>query len=461
MTLASQPLQRRWFVLAMLCTAFFTVVTDSTSVFTALPSIQRDLLFASGGLHWIVTAFAVASGGLLLLGGRLADRFGRRRMFCSGTGLFVCASLLCGLAWSPVILITARTFQGVAAAIVTPAALAILINTFEAGADRNRALGVWGGLGGIGATAGLLLAGPITEFLGWEWIFFINVPLGSSVLVVGPLLIPKDQEPVTMGRSFDLTGAVLITLAVAVLVYAIVSAPLRGWASVHTIVAFTIALLGLLAFLLVERRTFDPLIPSRVFRSSALVVGNVVVLIAGMSVDGMLYLFTLYAQTLLGYTALRFGLTMTLMTGTSVVAVSIGQALVGRFGYRVVAAGGMALIGCGSLLLTGVAARGYTVVVPGLLLFGLGMGCAFVASQIAALTDVDEADAGLAAGIEETSFAIGSPLGVAVLAAAIAGFDVQTAAPSSDLAPAFGIVALFAFVGCVAALGLLRRRTST
>ncbi len=456
---------RRRLVLGLLCTAFFTVVTDSTSVFTALPSIQSDVDFNGLGVHWVVTAFALTSGGFLLLGGRLSDHLGRRRMFLCGTGIFAAASFLCGVAWSPVVLILARAVQGAAGAITTPAALSILLRTFPDGPSRNRALGIWGALGGIGATAGLLLGGPVTEFLGWEWIFFVNIPLGIAVLIAGRLVLEPDERRSRETPRFDIAGALAVTGALTVLVHTIVGIPRYGLSDTRTLGGGVACALLFGLFVHIERRSAAPLVPFRIFSSPVLVGGNVVVLVAGMAVDGMLYLFTVYSQAVLGYSALQFGLTMTVMTGSSVVAVYLGQELVSRFGFRVVASVGMGLLSLASLLLARSAERGGAAAVPALLIFGIGMGAAFVASQIAALSDVAPSDEGLAAGIEETSFAIGSPLGVAVVAAVSRTYadrpDGSNLSGVTDgFVVAFAAVALLTTIGLVVATLPLKRSTT-
>ncbi|WP_020619618.1 MFS transporter [Paenibacillus daejeonensis] len=450
-------------VLFLLCAAFFMVVTDSTSTFTALPSIEADLDFRAGAVQWVITAYSLTFGGLLLLGGRLSDLVGRRRMFLTGVCLFVSASFLCGFAWSYQILIAARAMQGIAGALMTPAALSILMTTFPEGPARNRALGVWGSLGGIGATAGLLISGPVTEWLGWEWIFFINVPIGVVVFAMSVFSIGQQQQA-TVKRVFDLAGALTVTIALFVLVYTIYAIPSVGWTSLKSIGLLAVSCLLFTLFLLIQSRSRDPLIPLRIFRSRTLIGGNLVGMASIMSVDGMLYTFTLFAQRELGYTAVRFGLTMTLMTVVSVAGVYAGQYLTTRLGFRKVAGGGTSLIAGGALLLS-YAASGQPidiVIYTGLILFGLGMGLAFVAAQIAALTGVADRDAGLASGIEETSTSIGSALSVAIVAAiTVASLGrIGEAAPDSVTTiglyqPAFMTVAIFAMLGLLAAVILL------
>lgn len=441
-------------------------VLDSTSVYTALPSIGEDLEFAPGGLQWVITAYGLTVGGLLLLGGRIADLLGRRRVFIAAVALFGGASLLCGLAWSSEVLIAGRALQGLGAAILTPAGLSILMTIFPEGRDRNRALGIWGGLGGTGATAGLLLGGPITEGLGWAWIFFVNVPVCVAVLALCRALLPEGHAAPGR-RQFDIAGAVTVTAALGLLVYALFAvAAGTGWLVATACVAAAVVCGAL--FVAVESRSPAPLVPMRIFRSRTLVGGNVVVLIAGMAVDGLLIVVTLYTQLVLGYSAIQFGLTMAVMTVMSVLGLAGGQHLVTRLGFRAVAVAGMALLCASCLLLTRVSADGGFAreLLPGLLVFGAGMGAAFVSAQIAALAGVSSAESGLAAGIEETAFGIGTTLGVALASAvAVAHTDRLVAAGVAPLVAqtdgfrlALVVLAGLAAAGGVAALALLKAR---
>ena len=297
---------RRWWVLALLCGAFFMVILDGTIVLVALPSIQADLGFSEQGLQWVLSAYALTFGGLLLLGGRAADLLGRRRVFMAGVALFTAASLLCGLAWSPATLLAARVVQGVGAAIMTPTALSIISTTFPEGAERNKALGIWGAIGGIGATAGWLIGGPLVDGPGWEWIFFINIPLGLAALALSPVLLRESRVALTR-RSYDPAGALTITGALVLLVYALVEAPDVGWGDAQTILLFAGSAVLLAAFALIESRHRAPLVPLRFLRSRTLVGANLVMLLFGTVAFGMPLILTLYAQQVLGYSALEFG----------------------------------------------------------------------------------------------------------------------------------------------------------
>src|SRR4051794_20551545 len=267
------PDPRRWKALALLCTAFFMVILDSAIVLVALPSIDADLAFSAGSLQWVLSAYLLSFGGLLLLGGRAADLLGRRRMFLVGTGLFALASLGAGLAGSTEALLTARVVQGVAAAIMTPTALSIVMTTFPEGVERNKALAIWGSTGAIGGTAAWLIGGPITDGLGWEWIFFINVPVAATVAVLSPALLRESRAAVEK-RRFDVAGAVTITAALVALVYAVVEAPDTGWGDPRTLGLLALAAVLTAAFLAIESRSAAPLAPLGVFRSRSLVGGN-------------------------------------------------------------------------------------------------------------------------------------------------------------------------------------------
>jgi EmrB/QacA subfamily drug resistance transporter len=412
---APAPDPRRWRALALLCGAFFMVILDASIAFVALPSIRADLGFSEQGLQWVVSAYALTFGGLLLLGGRAADLLGRRRVFIAGVAFFTAASLLCGLAWSPAALLAARALQGVGAAIMTPTALSIISTTFPEGSERNKALGIWGMMGGIGSTVGWLIGGPLVDGPGWEWIFFINLPIGLVALALSPRLLRESRASLTR-RSYDTAGAVTITGALVLLVYAVVEAPDVGWADAQTILlgAASAVLLG--AFALIESRHRAPLLPLRLLRSRTLVGANLVMLLFSTIAFGMPFTLTLYAQEVLGYSAFEFG------AGTAVVAVGaavgsiVGQGAVLKVGFRTVAATGLVLMGAGSLLLTQVSVGGsyFGDIFFGLLVFGPGIGLAFVTATVAALAGVAEHEAGLASGLSNTAFQIGQALGVAI-----------------------------------------------
>jgi EmrB/QacA subfamily drug resistance transporter len=407
---------RRWWALALLCGAFLMVLLDSTIVIVALPSIRADLGFSQQGLQWVLSAYAITVAGLLLLAGRAADMLGRRHVFMVGIALFTAASLFSGLAWSPAALLVARTVQGIGAAIMTPTALSIISTTFPEGPERNKALGIWGGMGGIGASAGWLIGGPLVDGPGWEWIFFINIPLGLGALALSPVLLHESRAALSP-RSYDPAGAVTITGALVLLVYAVVEAPDTGWGDAQTVLLFAGSAVLIAAFALIESRHRAPLVPLRILRSRTLVGANLVMLLFATAAYGVPFILTLYAQQVLGYSAVEFGI------GTAVLAVMVavgsiaGQAIIQRAGFRAVAAAGMALIGAGSLLLTQVSVGGSYVgdILFGLLACGTGIGLAFVTATVAALAGVAEHEAGLASGLNNTALQIGAALGVAIV----------------------------------------------
>jgi len=410
------PDPRRWWALALLCSAFFMVILDATIVLVALPSIQADIGFSARGLQWVLSAYALTFGGLLLLGGRAADLLGRRRLFMSGVLLFTAASLMCGLAWSPAALLAGRVGQGIGAAVMTPTALSIISTTFPEGVERNKALGIWGALGGVGATAAWLIGGPLVDGPGWEWIFFINIPFGLAALALSPALLRESRATVTR-RSYDPAGALTITGALVLLVYALVDAPDVGWSDAQTIVLLTGSAVLLAAFALIESRHRAPLVPLRILRSRMLVGANSVMLLFGMLAVAMPFVLTLYAQQVLGYSALKFGVGSVVLAVGATVGAIVGQAAVLKVGARPAAATGMALMGAGSLLLTQVSVGGsyFGDIFFGLLIFGPGVGLAFVAATVAALAGVPEHESGLASGLNNTALQIGGALGVAIL----------------------------------------------
>jgi EmrB/QacA subfamily drug resistance transporter len=463
---------RRWKALALLGTAFFMVILDSTIVLTAIPSMQAELGLPVEVVQWVLTGYALAFGGLMLLGGRVADLAGRRRVFVIGLALFGLSSLACGLAWTAGVLLAARAVQGVSAAILAPTALSLVMTTFPDGPERNKALAVWGALGGVGATAGLLAGGLITAALGWEWIFFINVPVAVVLIALCPVLLHESRDPGS-ARSLDVAGAITVTGALVLLVYAVVTAPDAGWASARTI-GLLLAAAGLIGlFLLIESRAAAPLVPLRTFRLRTLVAGNVVLFTAGLALDGMLFPLTLYAQQVLGYSPLQAGLLTAAMTAMSVVGAFVGQAVVARIGLRRLAVAGIVPVVAGCALLLGVTADGNPLVqvVPAMLVFGAGLGATFVACQIAALTGVRQDESGLAAGLIDTSFNLGNAIGIAI-ATSIAVVTVQAAqladpgihpavALTDGLRAAFGMTVVASALALAAAIVLLPRTALT
>jgi EmrB/QacA subfamily drug resistance transporter len=457
---ATRPDPRRWWALALLCGAFFMVILDAAIVTVALPSIQADLGFTAQGLQWVVSAYALTFAGLLLLGGRAADLLGRRRVFMVGVVLFTLASLLCGLAWSGEALIGARAFQGIGAAVMTPTALSIITTLFQEGAERNKALGIWGALGGFGATTAWLIGGPLVDGLGWEWIFFLNIPFGLLALALIPVLLPESRAA-TARRSYDPAGALTITGALVVLVYAVVEAPETGWTSARTLLLFAGSAALFAAFALIESRHPAPLVPLRTLRSRTLVGANAVMLLFATVAFGMPFILTLYAQQVLGYSAIKFGLTSVVFPAMAAVGSVVGQAVVLRIGFRPVAAIGMALMGAGSLLLTQVSVGGsyFGDLFLGLLVFGPGIGLAFVTATVAALAGVAEHESGLASGLSNTAFQMGAAIGTAIVATVAVSQTGDYLAANAHANPLValteGFQSAFLAAGVLAGVGLV------
>lgn len=405
------PDPRRWWALALLCGAFFMVILDATIVLVALPSIQADIGFSEQGLQWVLSAYALTFGGLLLLGGRAADLLGRRRLFMTGVLFFTAASLVCGLAWSPAALLAARVVQGVGAAIMTPSALSIISTTFPEGPERNKALGIWGALGGIGATAAWLIGGPLVDGPGWEWIFFISIPFGLAALALSPRLL-RESRGALMRRSYDPAGALTVTGALVLLV----EAPDVGWGDVRTVLLFAGSAVLLAAFALIESRHRAPLVPLRFLHSRTLVGANALMLLIGTLAVAVRFVSRSGAAgaRLLGrQVRARFGCVRGCGHGRC--DRRSGRGPQGRL--RPVAATGMALMGAGSLLLTQVSVGGsyFADTLFGLLVFGPGVGLAFVTATVAALAGVAEEESGLASGLSHTALQIGAALGVAIV----------------------------------------------
>jgi EmrB/QacA subfamily drug resistance transporter len=452
-TIPDQLDPRRWKALALLCTAFFMVILDSAIVLVALPSIDADLAFSAADLQWVLSAYLLSFGGLLLLGGRVSDLLGRRRMFILGTGLFALASLGAGLAGTSDVLLTARVVQGVAAATMTPTALSIVMTTFPEGAERNQALGIWGSTGAVGGTAAWLVGGPITDGLGWEWIFFINVPVALLVAALSPVLLRESRGHVGK-RRFDVAGALTITAALVALVYAVVEAPEAGWGDGQTLGLLALVAVLIAVFVGIERRSVAPLAPLRVFRSRALVGGNLVLFALGTTGFGVPFILTQYAQEVLGWSPIQFGLASVVMPVTAVIGTFAAQSIATRGGVMQVAVVAMALCGLGGLFLTQVSVGGSYLgdLFLGLLILGPGIGAAYVAGSIASLTGVAETEAGLASGLNNASFQIGGAVGVAILSSVAVsgahGADSLTALTS-------GYQSAFAAAIAVAAFGVL------
>src|SRR4029077_6406981 len=388
---------RRWLVLSVLVLAQFMVVLDVAIVNVALPTIKNDLHFSENGLQWVITAYAILFGGALLLGGRMADLLGRRRVFMAGLVVFTVFSLLDGLAWSSASLIAFRGLQGLGAALLAPAALSILTTTFSEGRDRNVALGIWGAASGSGGAAGVLLGGALTSALSWSWIFFINVPVGVLVLAISPMLLKESRADLDH-RHFDAAGAASITGGLMLLVYPFPRASQHGWATTQTIGLLTASALLLVGFVVIEMRSPAPLLPLRIFRLRTLTASNITALLMGAAVFSQFFLLTLYMQQVLHYSALKTGVAYVALTLTIIGFSAVSQALVTRVGIRLVLPVGMALSAAGLVLYAQLPVHGsyFSNLFPAFLLSGIGLAFAFVPISIGGLTGVKPEDAGVA-----------------------------------------------------------------
>jgi len=397
------------------------VILDVAIVNVALPSIKTDLGFSQEGLQWVITAYAILFGGTLLLGGRLADILGRRRMFVAGLALFATASLLCGFAWSSGSLVGFRALQGVGGALLAPAALALLMTTFAEGRERNRALGIYGAASGSGAAAGVLLGGVLTSYFGWSWIFFVNVPVAIAAIALTPVLLRESRADLAH-RHFDLAGAASVTSGLMLFVYGLTRATADGWGSPVTVSLLTVSAALIAAFIAIESRSKWPLLPLRIFRSRSISSANVAMLIIGAVTFSEFFVLTLYVQDVLHYSAVQSGVAFTAFALSVVVASNVAQAVVGRIGVRPTLVGGLTLSAISVALLVGLPVDGHYFwdLFPAFVLGGIGMGFSFVPVTIASLTGVERADAGVASGLVNTSRQIGGAIGLAAISTIVA-----------------------------------------
>ena len=454
-----------WVILVLICFAQFMVVLDATVVNVALPSIQNDLGLSEANLQWIVNAYTLVFGGFLLLGGRAGDLLGRKRLFLGGLVVFTLASLLDGLAVNSGMLIGSRGLQGLGAAFISPAALAIISTTFEEGAARAKALGVWAAIAIGGSAVGLVLGGGLTQALSWPWIFFINVPVGVAVFLLSLRLVPESKDE-NANRSFDVAGAVAVTGGLMTLVYAIVEAQRAGWGSGRTIGTFVLAAALLVGFVFVELRAKSPLVRLSIFRVRSLTAANVVMFLVASGLFAMFFFNSLYIQRVLGFGPLKAGLAFLPFTAGIMVSAGFASAFAPRIGVRPIAVGGMILTAIGMILLTRLPVGGsYAIdVLPSLVISSLGLGAVFVPLTLVATTGLDDDDQGLASGLFNTSQQVGGALGLAILSTFAASktsseHGVSKAAGLVDgFHVAFAGAAVFVVLALVALVALLRRR---
>ena len=405
---------RRWRAFSLIAVAFLMIVVDLTITNVALPTIGRKLHFPQQDLQWVVTAYALTFGGFLLLGGRAADLLGRRRLFMAGLAIFTAASLACALATTDTFLIIMRGLQGLGAAVVLPAALSIVMNMFSEGAERNKALGIWGGIGAAGATIGVLAGGLLTRYAGWQYIFYLNVPIGAAALLLARRVVPESRLA-SARRRYDMLGAVTVTGALVMLVYAISQAPTVGWTAVRTLALLAASAALLAGFLVLETRAEAPLLPLRLFRLKTLAGSNAVGFLLGASFFAFIFIGTLYMQQVLGYSALKTGLAWLATSVTGLALAGPAQILVTRASAKLVMAAGMILVGAGILWAAQVPVHGhFWANLAGPLFVAGGCTWAFIPVSIGALAGVAERDAGVASGLMNTSQQIGGAIGVAV-----------------------------------------------
>ena len=404
----------RWRAFSLLAVAYFMTAVDMLIVNVALPTIGTKLRFPESDLQWVVTAYALTFGGFLLLGGRAADLLGRRRMFMAGLGLFTAASLACALAASDTFLILMRGAQGLGAAMVLPAALSIVMNMFTEGAERNKALGLWGAIGASGATVGVLAGGALTRYAGWPYIFYLNVAVGGAALLLTRRLVPESRRD-GASRRYDPFGAITVTGALVLLVYAISQAPAVGWTAAQTLAMLASAAVLLAAFLVVEARAEAPLLPLRLFRLKSLAGSNAAGFLLGASFYGYIFTGTLYMQQVLGYSAMKTGLAWLVVGATGVVLAGPAQVMVTRASVRLVMAAGMTVTGAGILWAAQLPAHaGFWADLAGPFFLTGAVTWAFVPVSIGALVGVTERDAGVASGLIDSSQQLGGAIGIAV-----------------------------------------------
>jgi EmrB/QacA subfamily drug resistance transporter len=430
---------RRWSALALIVVAQFMVILDVAIVNVALPSIQLDLGFSQSNLQWVISAYAIMFGGTLLLGGRLGDLLGRRRLFIAGLSLFSISSLLCGLAWSESSLIAFRAVQGLGGALLAPAALALLMTTFAEGRERNIALGVYGAASGSGAAAGVLLGGVLTSFLSWPFIFFINVPVGLAAIALTPWLLRESRAEMPH-RHFDFAGAFSVTAGLMLLVYALTRAASDGWATASTLGLLGASAVLVLSFIVIELRSTAPLLPLRIFRLRTLTAANATMAVVGAVAFSEFFLLTLYMQDVLHYSAVETGVAFSAFALTVVIASNVAQVVVGRLGVRPTLTAGLLASAVSVALLTRLPVDGqyFWDLFPAFVLGGAGMSFSFVPVTIASLTGVGRAEAGVASGLVNTSRQIGGAIGLASVSA-VAAASSGAYADAHDVASASAV----------------------
>ncbi|MDP8968016.1 MAG: MFS transporter [Actinomycetota bacterium] len=473
MTDAEAAQRRKWLALALLASTQFVIILDAAIVNVAIPSIGRDLRFSQEDLTWIPNAYALTFGGFLLLGGRMADLLGRRRLFMIGLVLFSVASLLGGLSTTETQLVAARALQGLGAALIAPAALSMVTNMFAEGAERNKALGVWGAVSGSGGAAGVLLGGLLTEYAGWEWVLWVNVPIGVVAAILAPWLLVESRRESDM-RHFDALGAITVTAGLSLLVFALVDTIHEGWGSTQTLTLLAVSFALIATFVSIELRSRDPLMPFGIFRLRTLTGANVVGLLVGAALFAMFFFLSRYMQEVLGYSALKAGLSYLPLALAIIASAGVASVLVTKLGFKKVLLAGLVLITIALLWFARVPIGGSYVsdLLGPMIVAAIGLGLAFVPVTIAAVSGVSRDESGLASGLINTSQQIGGALGLAVLGtiASSKTADLVTAAQGAPAALpgaltegfqlAFLTGAGFAIIGIFATLLLVRSEDS-
>src|SRR3989440_4937490 len=455
-------------VLAVVAVAQFMVILDGTVVNVALPTVQHALGFSEQSLSWVLNAYTLVFGGFLLLGGRAADRLGRRRLFVAGIVLFSGASLVCGLAQSEGMLLVARGAQGLGGAMVSPAALSIILTTFAEGHERNRALAVWGAIAGAGGAIGLLLGGVMVQALSWRWGFFINVPIGAALVSLAPRIVPESRSESAARGGYDAEGAVAITLGTMALVFTLIKADSWGWGSARVLAGLAIPAALIATLLVIERRHEEPLVPLGIFKNRSLAASDAAMLVLAAALFGMFFFCTLYLQQVLGYSALKTGLAYMPFSVTLILVSGVASRLVDRFTQRPVLLPGLLVATAGFVILTRVSGHGdyASHVLPAMIVLGVGLGLSFVPITIAATNGVAAAESGLASGLLNTTQQVGGSLGLAILSS-VSTSRIASALNSGSPLPAalthgfkggFVVAAVLCAIGLVVAMVFLPGR---
>ncbi|MGH2920412.1 MAG: DHA2 family efflux MFS transporter permease subunit [Solirubrobacteraceae bacterium] len=464
MTDAPLTQRQKWLALALLASTQFVIVLDAAIVNVALPTVGRDLKIAQDNLSWVVNAYVLTFGGFLLLGGRLADLLGRRRLFIGGLFVFSVASLLGGLAANEGQLIAARALQGFGGALLAPAALSMVANMFAEGAERNKALGVWGAVSGSGGAAGVLLGGLLTEYLGWEWVFWVNVPIGIAAAFLAPRMLRESRKE-SGTRTFDVAGAVTVTGGLALLVFALVDANRAGWESTQTIGLLIVAIALIALFVAIEQRSSAPLVPFRIFSSRTLTGSNITALLIGAALFSMFYFISLYMQQVLGYSAIKAGLSYLPLAIFIIISAGVASQLVTKVGFKPILVTGMVLIAIALVWFAQIDVGGSYLsdLLGPMIVSAIGLGFAFVPVTIGAVSGVSQDDSGLASGLINTAQQVGGALGLSVLVA-VASAVTTNERDLVDLTEGFQAAFLtgagIAVLGIVAALTLIRSSDS-